>query len=150
MSRRLKPEPLAKLLPTRDRKFGALIERGRLLRQLSESVRDCLPLACAEHCAVANYHDGQLVLATESPAWSARLRFHARDVTRLLKDRHGLRVRQVRVVVSPAAVSPTPKRGARRDLSHKSAELLQQAAAGIEDPALRGALLRLARNSRRR
>lgn len=149
MSRRLKPEPLAKLLPTRDRKFGALIERGRLLRQLSESVRDCLPLACAEHCAVANYQDGRLVLAADSPAWSARLRFHTRDVTRLLKDRHGLRVKQVRVVVSPAAASPNPRRLGRRDLSHKSAQLLQQTAAGIEDPTLRGALLRLARNSKR-
>lgn len=150
MSRRLKPQPLAKLLRPKDRHLGALVERGRLLTRLTESIRACLPVPCSEHCRVANFHDGQLVLAADSPAWSARLRFHAPELTRLLKRQHGLGVRQVRVMVSPPIDTLIPKRSARRDLSHKSAELLQQTAAGIDDPELRSALLRLAGRGQQR
>lgn len=150
MTRSLKPQPLSKLLRPKDRHLSALVERGRLLVRLTESVRACLPLPCAEHCRVANCHDGQLVLAADSPAWSARLRFHAPELTRQLKRQHGLGIRRVRVVVSPAIETLIPKRSARRDLSHKSAELLQQTAAGIEDPGLRAALLRLARRGHSR
>ena len=150
MTRSLKPQPLSKLLRPKDRHLNALVERGRLLIRLTESIRACLPLPCAEHCRVANCDDGQLVIAADSPAWSARLRFHAPELTRQLKHQYGLEIRRVRVVVSPAIETLTPKRHLRRDLSHKSAELLHQTAAGIEDPGLRAALLRLACRGRKR
>lgn len=149
MTRSLKPQSLSKLLRPKDRHLRALTERGRLLARLTEVVRACLPLACAEHCSVANLDESRLVLAADSPAWSARLRFHVPELTRTLKRQHGLGIRQVRVVVSPSIHTITPKRQSRPDLSHKSVELLQQTAAGIDDAGLRAALIRLARRGPR-
>lgn len=145
MTRSLKPQPLAKLLRSKDRHLSALTERGLLLARLTESVRNHLPLPCADHCRVANLYDDRLVVAVDSPAWSARLRFHAPELTRRLQRQHGLGIRQIRVVVSPSIETVVPRQRVRRDLSHKSARLLQQTAEGITDPGLRAALLRLAR-----
>ncbi len=150
MTRSLKTQSLAKLMQPKDRHLRALTERTRLLAHLTATVRDCLPLPCADHCSVANLDGNRLVLAVDSPAWSARLRFHVPELTKTLKQHQGLSIRQVRVVVSPSIDTIAPKRRARSDISHKSAELLKQSAAGIEDPGLRAALLRLARRGQMR
>lgn len=148
MTRSLKPQPLSKLLRPQDRHLGTLTERGRLLARLTGSVRACLPLPCADHCRVANFHDGQLVLVADSPAWSARLRFHAPQLIKILNQQHRLAVRKVRVIVSPSLPELRQRPPVRRTLSPTSAELLQQTAACESDPGLRAALLRLARRGR--
>jgi len=146
--RSLKPQSLDKLLNGQRAGSSAVIEHARLLRRLTQLVRAELPAACAARCRVASVRDNVLVLATDSPAWSARLRFHGPDLVRTLKRRHGLDVRSTRILVVPPETSLAPRVRQRSDISHKSATLLREVAAGLADPELKIALTRLANRGR--
>ncbi len=145
-----KPQSLAKLLNGQRPGSSAVLEHARLLRRLTQLVRAELPAACASHCRVASIRDSVLVLATDSPAWSSRLRFHGPELVRTLKRRHGLDLRSTRILVVPSKTSLAAPIRKRTDLSHKSAALLQEVAAGLSDSELKTALTRLARHARRR
>ncbi len=124
------------------------MQRSLQLRALDEHVRTLLPSPCADHCRLANIRGGILSLAAESPAWASRLRFHAPQILRDLRQNAHLQVNKVHVLVSPTRASVERPRRRRADLSHKSASLLHDTALNINDPQLRAALFRIARRGR--
>ncbi|MEZ8142588.1 MULTISPECIES: DUF721 domain-containing protein [Enterovibrio] len=54
---------------------GQVRQRAMVLSQLSQQVKALLPPASAEHCRVANYRDGILVLECGSSSWATRLNY---------------------------------------------------------------------------
>ncbi len=99
---------------------------------------------------MANIHNDSLILLTDSPVWSARLRFHAPALLRELERRHAVQLINVRIRITlpeqtrPEAVSPKPR------MSATAAALLRQVAGTVDDPALGAALRRLALNYKKR
>lgn len=128
----------------------ALAARCDHLDRLSVLVAAHMPPELRTHCHVANVTDGALVLCAESAAWTTRLRFHAPTLLAALRVQpeftalHEIRVR----VASPRAATPPPPTAHTPRLPPAAADHLKAAAACIEAPALKAALLRLAARGR--
>lgn len=143
--RRLKLRSVGNLLNDRANPSRKLLEHSLLLERLGNQVHVLLPDACRPHCQVANLRDGLLSIAADSPAWAARARFLAPRLLQDLQQQTDLPIHRIRVSVVPIKNSiarPAPRRAG---LSHKTLALLEETAQSMEDPALRSALLRLAR-----
>lgn len=123
------------------------LARGRELLAWSTAVEQLLPDSHRAHCRVANVRNHTLVLLADSPAWAARLRFHAPTILRKLELDHKLSLRRVQIRVDPEAVRAPRRRVRRTGLSTHSGHLLRQAAQAVEDPQLKAALERLARRA---
>jgi hypothetical protein len=146
--RRLKLRPVGNLLNDRANPSRKLIEHSLLLERLSGQVRTLLPNACRPHCRVANLRAGLLSIAVDSPAWAARVRFLAPRLLQNLQRQTDLPVHRIEVSVMPVEVSIARTGMPRPGLSHKTLALLEETAQSMDDPALRAALLRLARRRR--
>ncbi|MDB4409401.1 DUF721 domain-containing protein [Gammaproteobacteria bacterium] len=128
-------------------KYASLVARARALMVLQALVKRLLPEPLNEHCRVLAVRDETLILATSSPVWAARLRFHAPGLVKQLSDHKTVKLRTVRVRVRPpekaAASSPARRQPPLRP-GKSGAAALQQAAQTVSDPGLKTALLRLA------
>ncbi len=122
-----------------------LAARCDRLEQLSALVAAHVSPALRPYCRVANVVDGALILSCDSAAWTTRLRFHAPTLLAALRAQPELAdLREIRVRVTapqtPAASAPAHV----PYLPRSAADHLMAAAACIEVPALKAALLRLA------
>src|SRR5690606_31723459 len=105
--------------------------------------------AAREHCQVASWHDGCLLLLAGNGHWATRLHYQQRRLQRALQqlpEFAGLQKIQVKVRPPNTQVAYQPN---RVELSEAAADSLCSAAEGITDPKLRAALERLARHARR-
>lgn len=121
------------------------------LERISDLVKGQLPAPLNRHCHVVNISDdGIMLLHTDAPAWSSRLRLQIPRLVEQLRNHPELgMVRDIRLKTMPSASPSRAVAPARLpELSPAAAAHLRTAAASIETPALRDALLRLA--SRRR
>ena len=128
-------------------KYARLVARARALMELQVLVHNLLPEPLNMHCRVLAVRDETLILATSSPVWAARLRFHAPLLVKQLSDHETVKLRTVRVRVRPpekALDIPPVRRQAALRPGKSGAAALQQAAQTISDPGLKTALLRLA------
>ena len=121
------------------------LETGGLLAV----VRGELPKPLGEHCLSAVLDGATLALSTDSPVWSAKLRFHTpRLLSQLRKAHPGIANIRIRVAGNRLArATPTrrPPRGGHSDLA---ASIVARAASDTSDSTLRQALQRLAKAMR--
>lgn len=101
------------------------------------------------HCIHAALEGERLGLSTDGPVWASRLRFAVPALLEALRAQ-GTQAVEVRVRVVPGSA---PRRqtgiaGARIRLSQATVAHLREAAAGMDDPEVAAALLRLARAGR--
>jgi len=148
--RPLNPRRLSSVLRSRDAGLKNLLEHGEALNRLTEQVRSHLPLPLSLHCRAGGVRDGRLTLVADTPAWAAKLRFHGPALVQKLNRTGGASLSQVRVIISPPVAEAPRTVRPRPVLSEESARLLADTAAGIDDPELRSALLRLTRRGRPR
>lgn len=123
---------------------SSLTAQVRQLVVIERLVRACLPADLAEHCQVAGIGDGCLRLATDSPAWAARLRFQGPRLVKQLTHQGLVALHTVQVRIIPLAAKPTPP-SRKPHLAADNAQLLEQTAKTINDPGLAQALRKLAR-----
>jgi len=100
--------------------------------------------AAREHCRVASWREGCLLLIVTDGHWATRLRYQQRRLQRqleALEEFAGLARIQFKVQPPPPP-RHTPAR--TQPLSSSAADSIQAAADGIRDPKLRAALERLA------
>ncbi len=123
-----------------------LLSRSAKQNSLLQQVRTLLPKPLDEHCLAAVPKEGSLVLYADSSAWASRLRFFARNLTRELqhRDQTGIERISVRIFIPDRARKPKPR--SKTLLSKENAQLLQQTAESIGDPALGAALIRLSQH----
>ncbi|MGD8311154.1 MAG: DUF721 domain-containing protein [Gammaproteobacteria bacterium] len=127
--------------------YAQLLSRARELMALDTRLHRLLPPPLNEHCSVLGIRDGTLLLAADSPVWASRLRYYSSQLARQLTGPRTVTVRTVRVRVRPPpGPFVPPRRQPPPRLSSRGAALIRRAAAGITDPALQAALLRLAKN----
>lgn len=114
------------------------------LERVDRKLRGHLPAELAVRSRVANLRNGVLVLAAESSAWAARLRYLSRDIVQTARKKCRLEVHEVEVRVSPTS-APSPQGGPPpRRLSRRAAEHLRNAADTAGDPELAALMQRLA------
>ena len=122
--------------------------QAKRLQSLSRLLAQHLPLECEGHYHVANIRQGNLVVITDSPVWTTRLRQLAPTILDVLKQA-GVRNVQHVLVSSRIHYQPVqaakPKR-VKHELSQQSSELIDNAADCINDEGLKRALKKLARH----
>ncbi len=132
------------------RPLQALFDQAQRIAHLQALVDVQLEEAAREHCRVASWRDGCLLLLTSNGHWATRLHYQQRRLQRqlqVLPEFAGLLKIQIKVRPPTGQVEYV---GRKSELSSAAADSLNSAAEGISDPKLRAALERLASNARPR
>jgi hypothetical protein len=129
-----------------DEALRRLFAHAQNLLTLQRRLRAALLEPLAGHLTVANVQQGTLVLNAESPSWATRARFASREILDAL-NRDGVYepLTDIRIHVQPEtpdATDPVPRAASRASVPAITG--LARAAKAIADPALSGALSRLA------
>jgi hypothetical protein len=126
----------------------AIFHHAQRLGHLQRLLESQLQPAAREHCHVASWREGSLLLIVTDGHWATRLRYQQKRLQRQLTlfDEFASLTRIVFKVQPPS--SPRGAVGHTMDLSPLAAESIQATADGISDPKLRAALERLAGHAR--
>lgn len=126
-------------------------QRVLTLRLLDQALRDCLPAECHAHCRAAGLSDGILYLATDSPAWRTRLRFHSDRIISHVRGLGKFPVTRLELRVSRSLEPPVARThaGPARAIPASSARAFGALAQETSDSGLRAVLERLARRGER-
>ena len=99
------------------------------------------------HCAVASYSKGILILVVDNATWATHLRFLAPDLIKFLQKKAPTKdIKKIECKVRPNQTTPTVKQSPIPGISKESSESLATGAMGITHKELRGSLLKLAEN----
>lgn len=121
-----------------------IMDHAHNLEHLSSLLERHLASSLYTHCRVANYRDKTLVIVTDSPVWSTRLRYELPRLRSELRREPELReLRDIRIRIAPTAVHIPQEPPRPRPISSQSAAILRTVAETIPDNRLRAALLRL-------
>ena len=149
MSRRPPPAKTADSILRQSQPLQALLGAARRLDHLQKLLEAALEPAAREHCKVASWRDGTLLLIVSNGHWATRLHYQQRRLLRLLQEQTAFNGLQ-RILFKVQPVTGSSSAGARHvELSAAAADSLRTAADGISDPRLREALERLARHADR-
>jgi len=136
------PNPLSGVIQRNDHALGDIRQQTRRLNQLTAQLGSSLPARLQGQWQVAALSPEALVIAVNGSVWSTTLRAHQRALLEQAGERLGRVPAKLKIQIQlPRA--QRPRRGGPK-LSETSAQRLQQAAEGMEDPRLAAALARLA------
>ena len=140
--------------------------QAKKLAQYSRLLQQILPIECRNHVEVANIRNQNLMLITDSPVWTTRLRQLCPQILQFIQEnsintdssnqkKQIIHHVQISTRYNPANARQTSvhqqqvsskKTNRRPRLSEKTAELLSQSADSISHQPLKTALLRVARH----
>jgi hypothetical protein len=131
-----------------EKPLRALFDQAQRIDHLQRVLEGQLQPAAREHCRVASWRDGCLLLIISDGHWATRLRYQQRRLQRQLQALEEFaNLTKIIFKVQPSrSAGRNPAQGAA--LSAYAAESLQSTAEGISDPRLRAALERLASRAR--
>lgn len=140
---------ICSLIARRHQPLRDLYVRARYLEGLNRKLDMHLGSPLNRHCCVAHVSRDSVLLHTDSPAWSSRLRFCTPQVLAILQDQCRLpNVKTIRIRVTPQMPTPlNTTHACRPTMSRATSSLLTNVAVATKNPALRRALLRLARHT---
>lgn len=122
----------------------AIFRQAERLSHLQRLLESQLQPAAREHCHVASWREGTLLLIVTDGHWATRLRYQQKRLQRqLVAFNEFVNLTRILFKVQPPTV-PQGAAGHTIDLSPAAAENIQATADGISDPKLRAALERLA------
>ncbi|MGG2395950.1 DciA family protein [Pseudomonas sp. SH1-B] len=127
----------------------ALFGQAQRLTHLQRLVESQLQPAAREHCHVASWRDGCLLLIVTDGHWATRLRYQQRRLQRQLQALEEFAtLTKILFKVQP---STGQNRGTGRSLylSNSAAQNIKASADGISNPSLKAALERLASHTRK-
>lgn len=129
----------------RNRAAAGLLASCERDLSLLQAVHRLLAEELSPHCLHATLDGERICLITDGPVWASRLRFSVPQLVAGLAERFP-QVREVRIRISPTRVDhPQPNGSANpSQMSEATIAHLREAAAGMPDPELAAALLRLA------
>ena len=123
---------------------ASLKKRAHELARLTAVLRSELPPEIDGHFNVANIHDRTLVIMTDSPVWTTRLRQLGPRILTILQNNGGQKLLHIRVFSRPARAAPArpsaPVKTGPKTISPQSSQMISQTAACIADDDLRAAL----------
>jgi len=122
-----------------------LVNRALQLEKLNKLVRSALPLECHPHVACAGVKDTSLILVTDSPVWSSKIRLYSALILSMVQELGSYQAQQIQIRQTVKKLSQQQKKPSlRRKLAPQNARLLKATAENIDDDALRNALEKLA------
>ncbi|MBH3427873.1 MAG: DUF721 domain-containing protein [Pseudomonas sp.] len=131
------------------RPLKALFSQAQRLAQLQKLLDSQLQPAAREHCHIASWREGTLLLIVTDGHWATRLRYQQKRLQRQLQTLEVFAsLTRILFKVQPTAGTP-PVAGHPMDISTESAQNIQSTAEGISDPNLRAALERLASHGKK-
>jgi hypothetical protein len=124
-----------------------IVEKVNKIRQLNEAVQEYLEDRLKPHCRVMNYRQNKVIIAVDNATWGTLLRFQLPDLLRNLRQNPRFAaVASIDYHIRPPEknfISPTPV--IERFVSSTCVKNITDAAASIQDPALKATLLKFAR-----
>ena len=130
------------------RPLKALLNHAQRLAHLQRLVESQLQPAAREHCHVASWREGTLLLIVTDGHWATRLRYQQKRLQRQLQSLEAFyNLNRILFKVQPPTTAPKAH-GHPLDISNRAAENIQATAEGISDPKLRAALERLANHAK--
>ena len=132
------------------RPLKAIFNHAQRLAHLQRLLESQLQPAAREHCHVASWREGRLLLVVTDGHWATRLRYQQKRLVRqLVLFSEFANLTRLEVRVRPATIHQAAT-GPCRDLSIAAAETISETAEGIRDPKLKAALERLAAHGKTR
>lgn len=128
-----------------------ILAQTRKLEHLTMLLRNELPPECDGHYHVAAIHDGTLVIVTDSPVWTTRLRQLGPLILQTLKNKVPYSLQHVRIISRHGpVVSIYEPPVVKHELSQQSSQHIAQTAAYIKDKPLKEALLKISRHGQKK
>ena len=140
-----------------------IVMQAKKLAKYTQLLHQILPIECRNHVEVANIRNQNLMLITDSPVWTTRLRQLSPQILEFIRqnsanndtrasDTQVIHHVQIRTRYSPAGsdqqhASKVAKKPVPR-ISTKTAEILSQSAESIGSDELRTSLLKMAKHVR--
>ncbi len=125
-------------------KYRRLWSHAQLLVKLTDYLNKTLPSAISEHCTVANLRNTELVIGTDSPVWTARLRYYTPQILKHFATHPTVTVHRVKIRALPIAGPTAPRPHYQMRISCENGKILEQTARAVNDSRLQKALLKLA------
>lgn len=142
------------------------IVQAKKLTQFTQLLHKILPVECRNHVEVANVRQQILMLITDSPVWTTRLRQLSPQILQYIRENsskfeffssdsssnkaqiiHHIQISTRYHKINANEQQFTSKKHPHTlRISKKTAELLSQSANSINDPKLKTALLKIARH----
>ena len=137
--------------------------QAKRLAKFTHLLHKILPVECRGHVQVANIRNQNLMLITDSPVWTTRLRQLSPQILQFLRDNSAnidTNVNKSQIIHHiqiktryHSSNTNQPDSKTRRDwqkpqISEKTAELLSQSASSINHQKLKNALLKIASHAK--
>jgi hypothetical protein len=133
--------------------------QARKLAYFTQLLHGILPVECRGHVTVANVRNQNLMLITDSPVWTTRLRQLSPQILQFIRkntannSNNKEQIHHVQISTRYQASSPDQQQAKKKDkpdlqISDKTSSMLLQSADSIQHQQLKASLLRLARHSR--
>jgi len=135
--------------------------QAQKLARYTHLLHQILPVECRNHVEVANIRNQNLMLITDSPVWTTRLRQLSPQILQYIQENSAntdtgstnkqvihhvqIRTRYSATGSEEQHASKTPRKPAPR-ISVKTAKLLSQSANSMDDESLKTALLKIAKH----
>ncbi len=129
----------------------ALVSKSHQLDQLTSLISSELPPETDGHYHVAGIDNSTLVIITDSPVWTTRLRQLGPAIIQALSGKTGKQFQHVRIVSRHGSIKAPeqPDHTVNRVLSEKSGQQIAQSAEHIKDEDLREALIKFSKRSKK-
>ncbi|WP_434358398.1 DciA family protein [Parasalinivibrio latis] len=111
-------------------------QRAMAISRLNKALHGCLPGDAANHCRIANFRDGILVIEAESPSWGMRLNFERINLISALRAGPLPSLMSIEVKVNPTVAKPVAreeKQANPRKISDTAAAYLKMVAENAPD-----------------
>jgi len=132
--------------------------QAKKLAQYTQLLHNILPIECRNHVQVGNIRNQNLMLITDSPVWTTRLRQLSPQILQYIRENtpntgNTQTIHHVQIRTRYQAVDDREQRTAsfkhpKPVISEKTAKLLSQSADSINHQALKTALLKIARHGK--
>jgi len=135
--------------------------QAKKLAHFTQLLHSILPVECRNHVEVANIRNQNLMLITDSPVWTTRLRQLSPQILQFIRKNTPNSENNKEQIIHHVQISTryktsdtdnqqskTQKNKHKPQISEKTATMLSQSADSIQHKQLRSALLRIARHSR--
>jgi hypothetical protein len=129
----------------------ALVSKSYQLEQLTSILNGELPPETSGHYHVAGIDNSTLVIITDSPVWTTRLRQLGPMIIEALSNKTGKRLQHIRISSrhGPIKAPEQTQNTIHRVLSERSGQQVAQAAEHIKNKALKEALIKLSKRSKK-
>lgn len=142
-------------LQTGNQDLHALLAKVKRLNELNTALTPYLDRNIRDYCQVANIVGQQLILIAANGSIATQVRFQSADLLQKFKQDPILNtIQSIHCKVRPSTTQPTASTSSQSKklppLSLDTANLIQDIAQSIEDPAVRAALEKIAKNTEKK